>query len=195
MTHPLHTRRRRDSPPASDAATRLAAEFGPSLALVAPELPELPAHFAAFEPLPGVHLVVGRAGVFTVTVHRHPGEWAWVDKRSLIVSRRRTRYLQGAELDAEQVTDRLRARFALRTPVRPVLVLDGVRVLTRRNRTSPVTVLTAADLTAWLTALPTVLRPSERMDLAAHIDNPATWGVRPMFGPGLPSLRRTPPPQ
>ncbi|MFO7691376.1 MAG: hypothetical protein R6W83_12635 [Cryobacterium sp.] len=191
MTHTLPTRWRRDAAPAPDASPRPAAGFGafhrPAPAgSELPQLPELPDHFAAFEPLPGVHLVVGRAGVFTVTVYQHPGAWAWADKRSLVVSARRTSYLLDAEANAAHVTDRLRARFVLRTPVRPVVALAGGRVIMRRTRVSPVTVLSTADLTAWLTALPTVLRPSERMHLAAHIDNPATWGVRPRPGQAAP---------
>ena len=130
--------------------------------------------------------MVGPGGIFTVSVFDLGGDWAWADRRGLLVSGRRVGYLAEAELQADRVFALLRARMAVPAPVRPVLALDCVRYLGVRDRALPVKVVAARDLEAWLSSLPTVLRAIERMELAAVIDSPVTWGIRPKFGPGLP---------
>lgn len=182
MTHTLPSRRRADAQPPRIRSTQLEAQPG--------ILPAVPRHWAVFHPLPGAApLVVGPGGIFTICVHHLAGDWAWADKRGLLVSGRRVAYLADAEQQADEVFTRLRARMAVPAPVRPVLALDGARYVgprSLRDRPLPVKVLATDDLEAWLAGLPTVLRAIERMELAAVIDSPVTWGIRPTFGPGLP---------
>jgi hypothetical protein len=155
-------------------------------------VPTIPEDWAVFQALsPTSHLVMGPGGIFTVSVHPLAGDWAWVDKRTLLVAGRRTGFLRDAELDAARVTDLLRARIALRVPVRPVVALIGARLIGRGKAaaSTAVPVVLAGSLTAWLAAQPGVLRAGERMNLAGLIDHPGTWGTDRNFGPGLPSLR------
>ena len=185
MTHTLPPRLGRETPARSFEAD--AARPGASVAIV----PTIPEDWAVFQALsPTSHLVMGPGGIFTVSVHPLAGDWAWVDKRSLLVAGRRTGFLRDAELDAARVTDLLRARIALRAPVRPVVTLVGARLLGRATAggSAAVPVLLAGDLAAWFAAQPRVLRAGERMDLAGLIDHPGTWGTDRSFGPGLPSL-------
>ncbi|MFC5929760.1 hypothetical protein D6T64_03515 [Cryobacterium melibiosiphilum] len=187
MTHTLPSRRRAEAQPVSIRSTEPHAQ----LPTQPGTLPAMPAHWAVFHPLPAAApLVVGPGGIFTVSVHDLAGDWAWADRRGLLVSGRRVDYLAEAEQQAERVFTRLRARMAVPAPVRPVLALDGARYLGLRDRPLPVKVLAARDLEGWLAGLPTVLRAIERMELAAVIDSPVTWGIRPRFGPGLPPRPR-----
>ncbi|MDH6237715.1 NERD domain-containing protein [Cryobacterium sp. CG_9.6] len=124
------------------------------------------------------HLIVGPGGIFTVHTRHSDGEWVWVDKDTIRVSGRRMSYSRDAIVEANLVTSRLRARIPLRTPVRPVVALFGARFILLRGKPGDITVVDARDLRAWLEKLPPVLRPIERMELAAVIDNPVTWGSR-----------------
>ncbi|WP_197059485.1 nuclease-related domain-containing protein [Cryobacterium sp. MLB-32] len=125
------------------------------------------------------HLMVGPGGVFTINTRHSDGEWIWVDKDTIRVSGRRMAYRQDAVVEAQRVTALLRARIPLRAPVRPVIALVGARFIVVRGKTPAMAVVDARELQVWLEARPTVLRPIERMELAAVIDNPVTWGARP----------------
>ena len=197
MTHTLSPRLGRAHPARAFEAD--AARPGASVAGVASIraiVPTIPEDWAVFQALsPTSHLVMGPGGIFTVSVHPLAGDWAWawVDQRTLLVAGRRTSFLRDAEVDSARVTELLRARIALRVPVRPVVTLVGARLLGRGKAaaSTAVPVLPAEDLAAWLAAQPRVLRAGERMDLAGLIDHPGTWGTDRNFGPGLPSLRAT----
>ena len=143
-------------------------------------LQEPPVNWAVFPAGPVCEfLVVGPGGVFTISTRHSDGEWVWVDKDTIRVSGRRMAYSQDAVVEAERVTALLRARIPLRAPVRPVIALFGARFIVVRGKTPEMMVVDARELQVWLESLPTVLRPNERMELAAVIDNPATWGARP----------------
>lgn len=157
----------------------------------------LPTDWAVFQALsPTSHLVMGPGGIFVIGVHVIPTDWAWIDKRVLVIAGRRTDHLRAAESEAAWVTELLRARTALRVPVRPVVTLIGARILGRGRAAASalVPVLPEGALAGWLTAQPRVLRAGERMDLAGLIDHPGTLGVARSFGPGLPALPRHPAP-
>ncbi|TFD52751.1 NERD domain-containing protein [Cryobacterium frigoriphilum] len=190
MTHTLPSRRRTEAQPVSIRSTRPETQLETTLQTVPGALPAVPRHWAVFHPLPGAaHLVVGPGGIFTICVQHLAGDWAWADKRGLLVSGHRVAFLAEAERQADRFATLLRTRMAVPAPVRPVLALEGARYVgprSLRDRPLPVKVLAADDLEAWLAGLPTVLRAIERMELAAVIDSPVTWGIRPTFGPGLP---------
>ena len=200
MTHTLPSRRRTEAQPASirsgQPATRpeTVSRTGPTGPAGAQAVPAVPRHWAVFHPLPGcAPLVVGPGGIFTVSVHNLAGGWAWADKRGLLVSGRRVTYIAEAEREAERVATLLQARMAVPARVCAVLALDGARYLGPRERALPVTVLALGDLELWLAGLPTVLRAIERMELAAVIDSPVTWGIRPTFCQGPPLTLPAPP--
>ncbi|KGJ79425.1 hypothetical protein GY21_05290 [Cryobacterium roopkundense] len=143
-------------------------------------LQEPPVNWAVFPAGPvSEHLMVGPGGVFTINTRHSDGEWVWVDKDTIRVSGRRMAYSQDAVVEAGRVTALLRARIPLRAPVRPVIALFGARFIVVRGKSPEIMVVDARELQVWLETLPTVLRPIERMELAAVIDNPATWGTRP----------------
>ena len=173
-------------------------------------LETLPEHWAAFTSpaLTGdgpsaARLIVGPGGVFALHAQLCDGRIAWVYRQTVHVAGRRAPDLAIAEAGAQRLTVLLRGRVPLRTAVQPVVVVLGARSLwaTGRTlpgrtmpgrtlqswaapgRTAPVAVLGAATLSDWLASRPQVLRPIERMELAAAIDNPLTWGIRPSIVP------------
>lgn len=176
MTYTLSTRRRLAAQSAQAAADN---------ASVAAVLDAIPPDWAVFHGMPSAtrgldteHLLVGPGGVLTVTARLHHGEWVWLERQTVMVSGRRVSYLHDAAAEADRVTQALRERMPLRTPVRPVVALVGARFVTLRGKETPVKVVNTRDLQGWLVTLPPVLRPIERMELAAVIDNPVTWAAR-----------------
>jgi len=164
----------------SPRSTRFRTRQGES-ALVA-LLQEPPIDWAIFPAGPNgpvfEHLVVGPGGVFTLTTRHSDGEWVWVDKDVVWVSGRRMAASGDAIVEADRVSALLRARIPLRVPVRPLIALLGARFIVVRGRTPDLNVVDARELHFWLLGLSPVLRPAERMELAAVIDNPVTWGAR-----------------
>ena len=163
-------------------------------------LEALPEHWAAFTSpaLTGdgpsaARLIVGPGGVFALHAQLCDGRIAWVYRQTVHVAGRRAPDLDTAEAGAQRLTMLLRGRVPLRTAVQPVVVVLGARALWASGRTgqswaapgrpAPVAVLGAHALGDWLASRPQVLRPIERMELAAAIDNPLTWGIRPSILP------------
>jgi len=157
-------------------------------------LATLPEQWAAFtlptlgsDGMSVVRLLVGPGGVFALHAQLYDGHIAWVHRRTFGEGARSTE-LAIAEAGAHRLTVLLRGRVPLRAPVQPALIVLGARALwvTGRSvsgKTPTVPVLGAARLGDWLAAQGPVLRPIERMDLAAVIDNPLTWGIRPSIPP------------
>lgn len=173
--------------------TDLALARARSEAAVDTLLATLPEHWAAFTSLGGdgasaARLLVGPGGVFAVHARLYDGQIAWVRRHTVLVAGERSPDLAVAVAAAHRLTMLLRGRLPLRTAVQPAFVVLGARTLWVTGRMSsgkapPVPVLGAAMLGAWLAARPQVLRPIERMELAAVIDNPLTWGIRPSIAP------------
>ncbi|TFD65681.1 hypothetical protein [Cryobacterium ruanii] len=157
-----------------------------------------------------VRLLVGPGGVFALYTQLYDGRIVWVHRHTLFVVGQRSPNLVLAESGARRLTLLLRGRLPLRSAVQPALVVLGARALWVTGRSAsgkmasgstasgqtgagratqrqtppvPVPVLSAATLSQWLAARPQVLRPIERMELAAVIDNPVTWGIRPSIVP------------
>lgn len=149
---------------------------------VAAHLAKLPPEWTVFHSLPvGTehpsvdHLVVGPGGIFTITTKHHGGQSIWMDKRFLMVAGRKVNYIREAELEAERVTRLLRERMPLLGSVRPVVAFVDPKEIVIREQPSDVKVIDARDLRRWLTRLPPLLFPRERVELATIIDDPDTW--------------------
>ncbi|MCY7404764.1 MAG: hypothetical protein LH475_09080 [Cryobacterium sp.] len=183
----------RGSRPATATPTDLAVARARCESAVDTLLVTLPEHWAAFTlPVLGgddasvVRLLVGPGGVFALHAQLYDGRIAWVHRRTVLVAGKRSSELAAAEAAARRLTTRLRQRLPLRTAVQPALVVLGARRLRVTGRSvsgRTVPVLGAATLGDWLAARPRVLRPIERMELAAVVDNPLTWGIRPSIVP------------
>ncbi|SEN75844.1 hypothetical protein E3O25_06050 [Cryobacterium sp. TMT1-3] len=157
-------------------------------------LDTLPEHWAAFSsPALGgdnacaVRLLVGPGGVLALHAQLYDGRIAWVHGHTVFAAGACSPNLALAAADAHRLTALLRGRLPLRTAVQPALVVLGARALWTSGRPTArkagMPVLGAGALGSWLAARPQVLRPIERMELAAVIDNPLTWGVRPSIVP------------
>ncbi|TFC59537.1 NERD domain-containing protein [Cryobacterium sp. TMT2-15-1] len=132
------------------------------------------------------HVLVGPGGVITINTKQHRRQRVLVEERSVLVDSRPVPYLRHAKFEAERVTTLLEDRRPLPTPVIPLVVLVGARSIDVRSSPKPVTVLDAAELVPWLTSLPIVLGPADRLRVIELLDDPDMWIDVPLgSGEGL----------
>jgi hypothetical protein len=121
------------------------------------------------------HVLVGPGGIVTINTKQHHGHRVHVDRRTILLDSRPVPYLRHAKFEAERVTTLLEHRCTLSAPVIPLVVFVGVRSISVQSEPTPVTVLDSRELAVWLTALPVVLGPAERLSIIQILDNPSMW--------------------
>ena len=92
-----------------------------------------------------------------------------------MVSGQKQPYIRNAEYEAGRVTKLLRERMPPLPAAQPVLALVNPKSLTVKVQPEQVKVTTAAALRRWLVKRPVVLTAGDLAELAAIIDDPATW--------------------
>ena len=154
-------------------------------------LAQLPPEWAVFHGLPvGVngwdidHVVVGPCGVVTINTKQHRGSPVRVVGEDVTVGDRAVPYLEHAAFEGERIDTLLRAYLGFTVPIHPVLAFVGPKGVVHDGPANAVTVLDAADIVSWLTALPRVLAPLERFEVIALLDNPASWAETVPVGAG-----------
>ncbi|TXN31936.1 nuclease-related domain-containing protein [Lacisediminihabitans profunda] len=121
------------------------------------------------------HVLVGPAGVFTISTKHHSGKRIWVGGRGFFVSGRGTSYIDGAESEAASLGRLIASHLPGGTLVRSMIVLVDPGSIRIRERPEFVTVIDARHLVRWLVKQPVALGPAEIADLAHLLDNPAVW--------------------
>lgn len=132
------------------------------------------------------HVVVGPAGVFTISSKHHHHMNIVVSGRNVLAAGQRGPCIPDAEAEAASVSALMRERMPRSTSARPVVAIVHPRKLTMTEKPAQVKVIDAKNLRDWLVALPPVLAWPERMELNAVIDSPATWRAEPAAEPGAP---------
>jgi hypothetical protein len=126
------------------------------------------------------HIVVGPGGVFTINTKHHNNKGIWVAGRTLMVSGRKHPHIPSAETEAKRVTTLLSEGMPLARPViKPVVVLVAPRSLSIKKKPKQVQVITASALRRWLLKHPVILDETGLAQVAAILDDPATWPSRP----------------
>lgn len=124
-------------------------------------------------------IVVGPGGVFTINTKHHNNKRIWVAGRTLMISGHKHPHIPSAETEAKRVTTLLSERMPLAPPVQPVVVLVAPRSLSIKKKPEQVKVITASVLRRWLLKHPVILEETDRAQVAAILDDPATWPPRP----------------
>jgi Nuclease-related domain len=145
-------------------------------------LAKLPPEWIAFHALPVGkdgsdidHLVIGPGGIFTINTKHHAGKAVWVAGRTLMVSGHSQPHIRNAEYEAKRVTKLLRKRMPHLPSAQPVIAVVRPKSLKIKARPDQVKVLDATGLRRWLLGHPPMLSPAGLDELAAIIDDPATW--------------------
>ncbi len=128
------------------------------------------------------HLVIGPAGIFSITVHSHAGQTVWVGERTFMVDDERLDHLAVAE-DAASAASRLlavalaAAGMTADVVVTPCIVVDSPVALQVRQRPDRIQISTARNFTAWLAALPRLISPAVVNSLSAVSLRDSTWSA------------------
>ncbi len=125
------------------------------------------------------HIVVGPGGVFTINTKHHNNKRIWVAGRTLMVSGHKHPHIPSAETEAKRVTTLLSERMPLAPPIQPVVVLVAPRSLSINKKPEQVKVITVSALRRWLLKHPVLLSETDLAQVAAILDDPSTWPVRP----------------
>lgn len=120
------------------------------------------------------HLVVGRAGVFSLNTKNHPKKKVVVTERSFRVNGYRSNYLQVAVAEAARVSEVLRRHLDFPVFVHPVIVVMGAEVEVRKMPVD-VSVVRRKDLPKWFRRLPKALPEAQVKELQRVAGRPATW--------------------
>ncbi|WP_448006153.1 nuclease-related domain-containing protein [Agromyces bauzanensis] len=125
------------------------------------------------------HVVIGPAGVFTITTKHHRGQHVWVGGRRILVSGQRTDHLRNAKYEAKRTSQLLSVAARALIDVTPIIAIVGAKTMTVRERPTDVAVLRETELSRWLQRHPATLMPAKVQQLAALAAQPATWKRMP----------------
>lgn len=125
------------------------------------------------------HVVIGRAGVFTLNSKRHHDARIWVGARALMVNGSKQTYILKSVSEAERARNLLKDAVGFDVPVRAALVMVDIRELTIKQQPDSVTVLKLSELVRWLRRRRGVLTPEQVAAVVAAAERPETWHTSP----------------
>lgn len=131
------------------------------------------------------HLLIGPAGIFSITIHGHAGQAIWVGERTFMVDDERLGHLAAAEEAASGASRLLTAALAERETavdvvVTPCIVVDSPYSLQIRQRPGRIQVNTARNFPSWLAALPRPISPAVVDTLSTVALQASTWPASPV---------------
>lgn len=121
------------------------------------------------------HIVVGRAGAFTINTKFHEDARVWVGSRRLLVNGQAKDHLRNTRYEATRTHKLLSAAAGTEIPVTGVIAIVGAKQITIREQPADVAVLDAARLTRWLTKQKPQLDEVQADALSAVVRDAATW--------------------
>lgn len=123
------------------------------------------------------HLLIGPAGIYTVTERNHAGQHVVVEGRVMTIDDRPVRHLRDARLEAERVQGMLLAAACAGATVRAVIVVHGELELRGPVRSEDALVVQRHDVPALFRLLPPRLGAERARAIAQVARRRATWGL------------------
>jgi hypothetical protein len=122
------------------------------------------------------HLVVGPAGVFTVSTYNHAGKNVWVGRRVFVVDEHRLPYIRLAETDVGLVERALSQAMGITVTASAVITLVDPGSLRLGHLPADVDVVASNAVSAWLSSRARTLQPELVDAIATVAAEAATWG-------------------
>lgn len=123
------------------------------------------------------HLVVGPAGVFTVTTRNHPGQDVVVSGQTVLVAGAKVAHIRAAEHALGRAERLLGAVLGESIAVSGLLVFVAPESLTLRDVPRDVQVLESSELLPWLEVQPDVFDALELERIVRIAESPTVWGA------------------
>jgi hypothetical protein len=121
------------------------------------------------------HVVVGRAGVFTLNTKHHRRGRIQVDGDRLVVNGTRQAYVRASRHEATRAAKLLAAAGGVEVPVRAIVVPVGAAAVRVRRQAVDVAVVERRHLRRWLGRQPEVLTASQVDAVYDLARRPSTW--------------------
>lgn len=144
-----------------------------------------PAAAHGSEPFPIDHLVIGPAGVFSITIQDHTRQSVWVSRRAFIVDGHRLQYIRRAEATVGHVERMLEAAAGRHIRASTIIAVIDPGSLQVRDLPKDVFVVPASTLGFWLSARERELDPESARELAALARLDTTWPDTPVAAPAV----------
>ena len=120
------------------------------------------------------HLLIGPPGVFTLNVEDHRGSEVRIHNPWVEADGRRTARLHTSTIEADRTASLLTRACGFAVPVRPVIVVLAESFLVL-GETDGVAVLSARQVTSWLTDRPERLAPTEVCAVYGQARRASLW--------------------
>ena len=125
------------------------------------------------------HLLIGSAGVFTVTTRSHPGEDIAVTGRVVLAGELKVPHIRDAELALGNAERRLGAALGESLVVTGLLVFVDPKSLSLHAVPKDLEVLSSREVLQWLEAQPEVFDTAEATRVAEVARLTSTWDAPP----------------
>lgn len=126
------------------------------------------------------HLVIGPAGVFSVTIYDHTRQNVWVSRRAFVVDGHRLQYIRRAEAAVGHLERMLEAAAGRSVRASTIIAVIDPGSLQVRDLPKDVFVVAATNLGSWLKARERELDRASVAELAAFARLDATWPEVPV---------------
>jgi hypothetical protein len=136
------------------------------------------------------HVVIGPAGVFTVTTKNHSGQDVWVAGSTFVVAGEPMTYVRDSQFEAARAAHLLGVAAGHPIEVLPMIVVIDPRRLTIRARPAGVEVVSSHLLMRWFDRAPRRLSGAEVAEISDLADRPLTWQLESAADEDAESLRR-----
>jgi len=122
------------------------------------------------------HLLIGPAGVFTLTTASHPRERIEVRGSTLLADGHRTTHVPTAEREARAAATALTRATGAPVAVTPVVIVVGATEIRHfAAEVPPPVVVSVRELAAWARARPAVLEPDQVASISRAAEEWTTW--------------------
>jgi len=121
------------------------------------------------------YVVIGPAGVYSLTVRQHPGGALWINEGVLLVDGEGMAHIRDAEFEAVRSCQLLSEVVGSRVEVAPCLVISGARSITVSKPPRRVAVLATRNLRSWLRDLPRLLSTETLATFRTAASEQADW--------------------
>lgn len=143
------------------------------------------------------HIVLGPAGIFTVSTRNHADRRVFVAGSTFMVAGQKHDHLRVALHEAERASQLLSGVTGRPVTVTPLVVVVNPASITVGRKRPTVTVLASSRLRRWLLARPNILSARAVAHFSMFAEEPTTWHTQPFVndenGPylqGFEELRR-----
>ncbi|MEP6478031.1 MAG: nuclease-related domain-containing protein [Rhodoglobus sp.] len=136
------------------------------------------------------HVVIGPAGVFTVTTKNHSGQDVWVAGSTFLVAGERVPYVRNSQFEAARAAHLLGVAAGHPIEVLPMIVVIDPRRVTIGARPSGVEVVSSNQLMRWFDRAPRRLSGADVAAISDLADRPHTWQLEAGADEDAESLRK-----